>query len=326
MRSRPGGPSVADDRGVTSLLKRFGISLGQAVITLLLTSMIVFGLMSMAGDPVNLMLGANLDREQAERLRSELELDRPVVARYGDWLGQLVQGELGYSRSRGQDVTVLIAQRLPRSLLLTGVALVMSALVAIPAGVYSAVRRGSRSDRLIRMLAVLGQAAPSFWVGAILILIFSVRLGWFPILTTSGLGDPRSWVLPSVTLAGFLTVAMLRLVRSGMLEVLDTDYVKLARLKGAPESRVIWKHALRNAILTVLTFTAQYVGLIITVAVVVEKVFAWPGMGLLGYEAILRRDVVLIQGFVLVAAALVVIFNLAVDLLYSRLDPRTGSA
>lgn len=317
--------SVPPARGGTlaySVIARLASGIAQAVVTLLLASMIVFGVVSMSGDPVVLMLGETLDRQEAERLREELELNRPLIERYGDYLSHLVRGDLGYSTSRGTKVSSLIKQRLPRSLVLAGVALAIAAAISIPLGVYSAVYRGSWFDRASRYLAVLGQAAPAFWVGGILILIFSVKLGWFPILTGGGLGGPRHWVLPGLTLAGFLTVAILRLVRSGMLEVLDSNYIKLAKLKGVPKHRIYWKHALRNSVLSVLTFTAQYIGLIVTVAIVVEKVFAWPGLGLLGYQAILTRDVVLIQGFVLVATALVVFFNLSVDLLNAWLDPR----
>lgn len=304
------------------MLAKAFTSLSQALLTLLLVSGIVFAVVSMSGDPVSLIVAGTPDRELAEQLREDLGLEQPLIVRYGQWLGQVVQGDLGFSRSRGQEVTTLIAQRLPRSLLLAGLSLAIATIIAVPAGVYSAVRRGGVGDRVVRAVAVVGQAAPAFWVGALLILLFSVRLGWLPVLSIGGTARPSAWILPSVTLAGFLTVAMLRLIRSGMLEVLDDEYVKLARLKGASEMRVVWRHAFRNALLPVLTFTAQYIGLIVTVAIVVEKVFAWPGMGLLGFEAILNRDLVLIQGFVLVSAGLVVLVNLAVDLLYARLDPR----
>jgi len=173
------------------------------------------------------------------------------------------------------------------------------------------------------LTAIIFQAAPAYWVGALLILFFSVHLRWLPVTTLGELGGPRHWILPGVALATFLTAAMLRLTRSGMLEVLDSEFVKLARLKGVSKHVTLWKHALKNAILSVLTFAGQYIGLAITVAIVVEKVFAWPGMGLLGYEAIVERDFILIQGFVLVSTGLVVTFNLIVDMLYGWLDPRT---
>jgi ABC-type dipeptide/oligopeptide/nickel transport system permease component len=306
------------------LKARIAGRLVQGVLTLLLASVLVFGVVSLSGDPVALMLGPIQDTQRAEFLRERLALDRPVHQQYLTYLGQVVRGDLGHSYAMGTPVATLLWQRLPRSLILAAAAFVIACAIAIPTGVYSAVHRGSWFDRGVRYVAVVGQAAPAFWVGALLLLLFSVRLGWFPVLTLGGLGSPRNWVLPGVTLSLFLATAMLRLIRSGMLEVLDSEYIKLAHIKGVARHRVIWKHAFRNAVLSVLTFTGQYVGLIVTVAIVVEKVFAWPGLGMLGYEAILRRDVPLIQGFVLVSTFLVVTSNMAVDLLYARLDPRTA--
>lgn len=304
------------------MLARFLTSVAQAILTLLIASVLVFGVVSISGDPVSLMLGPVQSQEQREVLRERLGLDRPIHERYVSYIGSVATGNLGHSYSKSAPVATLIAQRLPRSIILAGVTLLFSALLAIPAGVYSAVYRGSLFDRASRFTSVLGMAVPAFWLGGLLLLVFSVRLGWFPVLTSGRLGSPHNWVLPAATLSAFLTAAMYRLLRSGMLDALDNEYVTLATIEGFPPRTVIWGHVVPNAFLSVLTFVGQYVGLLVTVAIVVEKVFAWPGMGLLGYEAIVQRDLPLIQGFVLVSTGLVVVFNLMVDTLYGFLDPR----
>lgn len=305
------------------VIGRLVSGVAQAILTLFVVSVIVFGAANLSGDPVALIVGPIQDRERAEQIREQLELDKPITTRYFDYIGDVVRGDLGVAYSKGVPVSTLIGQRMPRSLLLAGVSFLFAAMFAIPAGVYAAVKRGSWLDRLLRLVAIVAQAAPAFWVGALLIVFFSVKLRWFPVTTLGGVGGPRHWVLPGIAMATFLTAAMLRLMRSGMLEVLDSEFIKLARLEGVSERTIIWKYAFKNAALSVLTFAGQYIGLAITVAIVVEKVFAWPGMGLLGFEAIVDRDFPLIQGFVLVSTGLVVAFNLAVDLLYGLLDPRT---
>ena len=297
----------------------------QGILTIWVTITIVFAVTSLAGDPVALMLDPFATVERREQVRENLGLDKPIVERYGAWLGEIAHGNLGYSQHFRRPVATMIRERLPRSLLLGGVALVGAVLLAVPLGLITAVRRGSKVDKGIRSLAVIGQAAPSFWVGAMLILIFSVRLKLLPV-TTAGLGGsvggPQYWILPAITLGGFLFVAILRLIRSGMIEALASEHVKLARLQGVPRWRIHWFHALPAASVSSLSFVGQFIGLAVTVAIVTEKIFAWPGIGLFGFEAILAREVASIMGFVLVSTTLVIFMNLIVDGLYEVLDPR----
>jgi peptide/nickel transport system permease protein len=213
----------------------------------------------------------------------------------------------------------LVVERMPATFQLSGAALLIALCLAIPAGIVSAVRRNSVLDYISTVVALLGQSMPTFWLGIMLILLFSVQLQWLP---SSGRGDLRHLVLPAVTLGLFTTARITRLTRSGMLEVLDSEYVKLARLKGVVESRVVWVHALKNALIPVVTFAGIYFAILVTTAIVVETVFAWPGLGRLAYDGITSRDFPVIQAVVLTTAALVAAVNLCVDCLYAVIDAR----
>jgi peptide/nickel transport system permease protein len=216
-------------------------------------------------------------------------------------------------------VNQLIGERLPNSLKLATFAMGVSLLFAFPLGVLAAVHKGRPVDRAAQVVAVLGQSLPTFWVGIVLIEVIAGRLQWLP---AGDIGGLSHYILPGFTLGWFVVAGMMRLVRSGMLEVLDSEYVKMARVKGVGETRVIWLHALKNALIPVVTFAGVYFAILVTTAIIVETVFAWPGMGRLAYEGIITRDFPVIQGVVMVTAVIVAVVNLGVDCLYALIDPR----
>jgi peptide/nickel transport system permease protein len=258
--------------------------------------------------------------EQYELVRRELGLDRPLAIQYIIWLGKVVQADFGTSIRANVPVRDLIAERLPYSVKLAAVAISFAMLLGMGLGMVAALRKDSGIDTVAKVIAFLGMATPHFWLGIMLILVFSVWLGWLP---TSGVGSPLHYLLPGFTLGwGTVSAGILRLTRSAMLDVLDAEYIKLARIKGVSESRVILIHSLRNALIPVLTFAGIYFALLIGVAVVVETVFTWPGIGRLAYEALMWRDFPVIQGVMLVIAAIVMGVNLVVDILYAYIDPR----
>lgn len=292
----------------------------QAVVTLLVISVVVFLLVRLTGDPLHMLLPLEATQEQYELVRRELGLDKPLAVQYVIWLGKVIQGDFGDSIRTKTSVMGLIAQQLPNSVTLGAVALGFALLLAMPLGIIAAIRKDTGIDTVAKVVALAGLSVPSFWLGIVLILVFSVWFGWLP---TSGMGSPLHYIMPAFTL-GFATVAggAMRLMRSSMLEVLDTEYTKLARIKGVPEHRVILLHALRNAIIPVLTFAGVWVAPLIGMAVVVETVFTWPGIGRLAYCALVWRDFPLTQGVILVIAAIVMLVNLIVDILYAYIDPR----
>lgn len=258
-------------------------------------------------------------QEDFAQVREALGLDKPIVVQYAIYVENVLAGDLGRSMRTRLPVTQLIAERLPYSVSLALVSLVFSMLIALPVGVAAALRRGTRTDAAIKVIALLGQSVPAFWLGLVLMLIFAVWLGWVP---AAGAKGATSYILPAISMSGLTTAGMMRLVRSSMLDALDTEYVKLARIKGVSEFRVVWVHALRNSLTAVISFATIYFVLLIGAAVVIETVFWWPGMGRLVYEAALWRDLPIIQGVVLTIAGFVIATNLAVDLLYAYLDPR----
>ncbi|GIX45933.1 MAG: glutathione ABC transporter permease [Candidatus Tectimicrobiota bacterium] len=291
----------------------------QALLALLVLSAVVFGLVRLTGDPTLLMLPEDASAEDIARLRRALGLDRPLPVQYWIFLRNALQGDFGRS-IRGQvPVRDLIAERFPYSLRLAAASFAITLLLAVPLGVLAAVYKGSWLDRLAQVVAVLGQSLPMFWVGILLIQVFAVQLRLLP---SGGTGSVAHYVLPAFTLGWWLVAGIMRLLRSSMLEVLDSEFVKLARLKGLSEARVIWKHALRNALIPVVTFGGIYLAVLITAAILVETVFAWPGLGRLVYEAIVFRDFPVVQAVVLLTAALVIVSSLVVDILYAYLDPR----
>jgi len=290
-----------------------------AVLTLLVVSVIVFLAVRVAGDPRNYLLPETATPEQYELLGQRLGLDQPLVVQYGKYLSQVLVGDFGTSLSHRRPTMDVIADRVPATVFLAVVAFALAAVVGFGMGVLSAVRRGSRLDKAMQVTALTGQAIPSFWLGIIMIFFFSVHLKWFP---PSGMREPTSFVLPSIALAWFFIAANLRLMRSSMLDVLDTEYIKLARAKGLSNRSIIWKHAVRNALLPPLTFAGVTLGSLVTGSLVIETVFAWPGLGKLAIDAVFAADYALLQGVVLVFTVMYMIASLIVDVLYATLDPR----
>jgi peptide/nickel transport system permease protein len=290
------------------------------IIALFLMSVIVFLLGRLTGDPVSMLLSQYSTEEDRVRITEELGLNKPILEQYGIFIFNALKGDLGKSvAGDNRPALTLILERFPASLKLALVALIISILIGIPLGVLSAVKRGSFLDALARLLALLGQSLPAFWLGIVLMYFFSVKLRLLP---TSGYGGIRHFILPAATMGLFTVAAVTRLTRSSMLEVLDSEYIKLARIKGVSEAIVIWKHALRNSLMPVITFMGTFFATMITGAVVIETVFSWPGIGRLAYESILNRDFPVMQGVILFMTTLYILANLIVDILYAWVDPR----
>ena len=283
-------------------------------------SVVVFLLLHVVpGDPAQILLGDQATPQRVAELRRAMGLDRPLVEQYWRFIAQAVQGDFGQSIRAMRPVLPYVLERLPATLELSLGALLLAAGLGIPLGVLAAVKRHSAWDRFSLNLALLAQSAPSFWIGLILIAIFSVKL---QILPVSGRGSLRHLILPSVTLAIFFVGLVVRLTRSGMLEVLTQDYVRTAWSKGLPARLVIFRHALKNAMIPIVTVLGLQVGTLLGGAVVTETVFAWPGMGQLAVQAIAQRDYPVVQAIVLLLGLAFVLINWAVDVSYGLLDPR----
>jgi peptide/nickel transport system permease protein len=291
----------------------------QGIITIWVVVSTVFILGRTTGDPVELMLSLEATEEQRLQVRQSLGLDKPLVVQYGIYIANLARFDFGQSLISKVPVRELLGGRLLKSLQLAGFSMLVTLSFAFPLGVAAAVRRGSGIDMLARLVAVLGQSLPHFWVGLLLMDIFAVRLRWLPVGGAESLG---AYILPGFTMGWFITAGIMRLLRSSMLEVLGSDYVLFARVKGVSASQVVWKHALRNALLPVVTFSGMYFALLIGGAVIIETVFAWPGIGRLAYLAVVSRDFTVIQGVVVTIAAMVAAINLLVDIVYYYIDPR----
>jgi peptide/nickel transport system permease protein len=292
----------------------------QAVISLWAITLIVFALTHLTGSPVDALLPDDATPDQAERLIRHWGLDRPLHEQYLTFLGNALQGDFGESlKWRGRTAMGVVLERLPATIQLGTVAVLLSVVIAIPLGVVAAVNRDTTIDSTANVVALLGQSLPQFWLGIVMIWVFAVLLGWLP---TSGRGGIEHMVLPAIAMASFQIAALTRLTRSAMLEVLDSEYIKLARLKGVPEWLVIWKHALRNAAIAPLTYFGILAGAILTGSVVIETVFAWPGTGLLAIDAIRGRDYPVVQAVVIFFAVVFLLANYLVDALYAFVDPR----
>jgi peptide/nickel transport system permease protein len=290
-----------------------------AVLVIFGVSAVTFFLTFLSGDPADLMLPPGATPEQMTRFRREWGFDDPIAVQYGRFLGRAVQGDLGTSLRHGTPALPLIAERLPATFQLTLTAMVVAIALAIPLGVVSATHRGSAIDLLTMSVALVGQAVPTFWLAIMGILFFAVTLGWLP---TSGRGTLLHVIMPAGVLAIGLMALLTRLTRSTMLEVLAEDYVRTARSKGLREWAVLSRHALRNALIPLVTVIGLQFGYILGGAVVVETVFTWPGVGLFTIQAITNRDYPVVQAAVLILSSAVVLINLLVDLLYGLLDPR----
>ena len=290
-----------------------------AVLVVFGVSIVTFFLTFLSGDPAVLMLPPDATAEQIARFRHDWGFDDPIIVQYGRFLGRALQGDLGTSLRHGTPALPLIAERLPATLQLTVTAMLVAIVLAIPLGVISATHRGSAIDLLSMTVALVGQAVPNFWLSIMAILLFAVTLGWLP---TSGRGTWLHVVMPASVLAIGLMALLTRLARSTMLEVLSEDYVRTARAKGLREWAVLSRHALRNALIPLVTVVGLQFGYILGGAVVIETVFTWPGVGLFTIQAITNRDYPVVQAAVLILSSAVVLINLVVDLLYGLLDPR----
>ena len=293
--------------------------LGYSLLSLLLLSLTIFLFVRVTGDPTLLLVEPGASKEDIEAIRQRFGLDRPLWTQYVYFMGSLLQGDFGQSFYYHTPVLELYLSRLPNSLLLAAAAMFFSLVVGIPSGILAAVRVGGFFDRAGKVFVLLGLSLPAFWVGLVLILFFSVYLEWLP---SSGSGTVWHLLMPAFALGWFFAAAHMRMTRSSMLEVMGSEYIKLARLKGLPEGRVIAKHAFKNALIPVLTLAGINLVIMINVAVVVETVFAWPGIGRLLYEGITFRDFPVVQAVVLIGGAMIVGVNLLIDILYAIIDPR----
>jgi len=295
----------------------------QGALLLFIVALVVFTLARVSGNPIDLLVREDATAEDRAHLQKALGLDRPMHEQLYIFLTGAVRGDLGQSIRYRRSAAEVFFERLPNTLKLLPLAMAGALAIAIPLGVLAAVYRGTLVDRLAGGLAVLGIATPQFWLGIVLIYVFSIQLG---VLPSARMGGPSHYVLPAVTLGVFLLAGMMRLVRSSLLEVMGSEFVKLARLKGLSQTIVIWKHCLRNALIPVVTLFGVYFALLVTGAIVTETVFAWPGVGRLTYEAVIFRDYPLLQAVILLKAVIVLSVNLVVDILYAYLDPRVRYA
>ena len=307
----------------------------QAVIVMIAVAFIAFLLFQYVGDPVVFLLGQDAKPEQIRQLRTDLGLDQPFFVQFWHFLLNAVQGEFGLSLRQGAKVSRLIVERLPATLELAAVAALLALLLGIPMGVYTALRRGSFMSQVFLTISLLGVSLPTFLIGILLILVFAVWLGWFPSFGrgevvqiggwSTGLLSVDGWhhiVLPAVTLAIFQLTLILRLVRSEMLEVLRTDYIKFARARGLSNRAIHFGHALKNTLVPVITITGLQLGALIAFAIITETVFQWPGMGLLFIQAVTFADIPIMAAYLCLIALIFVAINLVVDLLYFAVDPR----
>jgi peptide/nickel transport system permease protein len=309
--------------------------ISQAVLVMLAVGLIAFSLFTFVGDPVASMLGQDATPEAHERITRLLGLDQPFYVQYLNFLARAVQGDFGLSLRQARPVSALFVERLPATLELSCVAALLSLVAGIPMGVYTALKRDSWLSQFFLAVSLIGVSLPTFLIGILLILVFAVLLGWLPsfgrgdtvaigwwttgLLTASGL---KSLILPSITLGLFQMTLIMRLVRSEMLEVLRTDYIKFARARGLPERSVHFRHALKNTLVPVITVAGLQLGSIIAFAIITETVFQWPGMGLLFIQAVTVADVPVMAAYLCLIALFFVVINLVVDLLYYAVDPR----
>jgi peptide/nickel transport system permease protein len=290
-----------------------------AIVTLFILSLTIFTVVRLTGDPVTLLAEPGARAEDLDRVRTEWGLDRPWPVQYAAFVKNVFTGQLGKSFNYEMPVSTLYFQRLPNSLELALAATLISFFIGIPAGIVSAVRVNSVWDNFGKIVALLGLSVPGFWLGLVMILVFSVWLHWLP---TSGQGDWQHLIMPALALGWYFAASLLRLTRSSMLEVLRSEYVKLARLKGLPGYVVLAVHAFKNALIPVLTLAGVNLVVMINAAVIIEVIFAWPGIGRLLYEGIFQRDFPLVQGIVMEAGIMIVLINLIIDFLYAYIDPR----
>jgi ABC-type dipeptide/oligopeptide/nickel transport system permease component len=297
------------------LLRRFL----QSLLVLLGVSFVVFGILFLTGDPALVLLPPDASAEDVEKFRQSMGFNDPFFVQYGRFLGGALRGDFGQSIRHGEPAFDLVMERMPATFELSGAALAIALCLAIPAGIVSAVRRNTVIDYFSTVVALLGQSMPTFWLGIMLILLFSVQLNLLP---SSGRGGWQHMLLPAITLGLFTTARITRLTRSGMLEVLSQDYIRTARAKGVANPPVVWKHALKNAAIPIVTIVGIELGTLLGGSVITETIFAWPGVGRLSVQAIYNRDYPVVQAAVFTLSATFVLVNLIVDMLYTYLDPR----
>ncbi len=299
----------------TFLLRR----LWQSLVVLLGVSFVVFLILHLTGDPALVLLSPEATAEDVRRFREAMGFNDPFLVQYWRFLTGALQGDFGQSVRHGEPAFGLVVERLPATFELAGAALLLALVLSIPAGIISAVRRNTVLDYVSTVVALLGQSMPTFWLGIMLILLISVQLQWLP---SSGRGGWEHLILPAVTLGLFTTARITRLTRSGMLEVLNQDYIRTARAKGVSNPPVVWKHALKNAAIPIVTIVGIELGTLLGGSVITETIFAWPGVGRLSVQAINNRDYPVVQASVFLLATTFVLVNLLVDVIYTYLDPR----
>ena len=297
----------------------FARRLLQSLVVLFGVSFVVFAILHLTGDPALVLLPPEASAEDVRRFREVMGFNDPFLVQYGRFLKGALQGDFGQSIRHGESAFGLVVERLPATFELAGAALLLALCLSIPAGIVSAVRRNSAVDYVATVVALFGQSLPTFWLGIMLILLFSVQLQLLP---SSGRGTLEHLVLPAVTLGLFTTARITRLTRSGMLEVLGQDYIRTARAKGVSDPPVVWKHALKNAAIPIVTIVGIELGTLLGGSVITETIFAWPGVGRLSVQAIANRDYPVVQAAVFLLASTFVVVNLAVDVVYTYLDPR----
>jgi peptide/nickel transport system permease protein len=297
----------------------FARRLLQSLVVLFGVSFVVFAILHLTGDPALVLLPPDASAEDVRRFRDAMGFNDPFLVQYGRFLKGALQGDFGQSIRHGESAFGLVVERLPATFELAGAALLLALCLAIPAGIVSAMRRNSAVDYVATVVALFGQSLPTFWLGIMLILLFSVQLQLLP---SSGRGSVEHLILPAVTLGLFTTARITRLTRSGMLEVLSQDYIRTARAKGVSDPPVVWKHALKNAAIPIVTIVGIELGTLLGGSVITETIFAWPGVGRLSVQAIANRDYPVVQAAVFLLASTFVIVNLVVDVLYTYLDPR----
>jgi peptide/nickel transport system permease protein len=295
--------------------------LAQTVLVVFLSLSAVFAMSRLAGDPVLLFMPMDIQAKDVAEFRQRLGFNDPLAVQYGRFLTGVVRGDFGESLRYRRDALGLVLERLPATLLLAGSALALTLVVAVPLGVVSAVRRNSFLDHVGTVATVLGQAIPGFWLGLMLIYLFSVHLRWLP---TGGMGTMAQLIMPSVVLAAFFAARIARLTRSAVLDVLKEDYIQTARAKGLAEGRVLGKHTLRNSAIPIVTLLGLEAGQLLGGAVITETIFAWPGLGRVTVQALLNRDFPVVLAAVSLTSVIYTLLNLLVDLLYGWLDPRVG--
>jgi len=301
-------------------MQRYILSrLVQAVFSLLAVLVIVFILGRISGDPTVLLLPTDATDEERAHLEEELGLNDPMIDQFGRYIVDIFEGDFGTSVRTDRPAMDMVEERLPATLQLAGLSMAFALLIGIPIGVFSAVKRGRSIDYVARLGAVLGQSMPGFWLGIMLIYLFAVELDWVP---TSGRGGIEHYILPTITMGWVVSSGIMRLTRSAMLDVLGAEYIKLARIKGVSEFKVVWKHAFKNALVPILTYTVLLFVGVISGAIVVEVVFSWPGIGQLMYNSVLQRDFPVVQTVALLLSTMYIVANLLIDILYAYISPK----